>query len=60
MYLLVVCCYKVNIGIVFKEYIVKLGNAAICKSVTRSEEGWCFLFSSRKMRREVKESYRQS
>ena len=34
-YLLVVCCCRVDIGIVFKEYTVKLGNTAICKSVIK-------------------------
>ena len=44
MYLLVVCCYKVNIGIVFKENTVKLGNAAICKSVIKERGGLVFSF----------------
>ena len=38
------CCYKVNIGIVFKEYIVKLGNAAICRSVIKERGGLVFSF----------------
>ena len=39
-----VCCCRVNIGIVFKENTVKLGNAAICKSVIKERGGLVFSF----------------